>query len=167
MKLYKVAILIDPDCAGNVPEILERFEPKYTVKKVVSTTFTTYHVYYWDWCKFYGSKEYTELHFELARVRHSLIEISEDGEFRSDNQNEDEWGCDDEIETVLFWDADITLGSEPLVGISSNRLLNILKTYIDDDENSVCFQNYVVDKLRDICGCTDEELEVLGYGKEA
>lgn len=165
MKNYKVAILIDPNYAGEIPEILERYNPAYTEKKTVSTPDNDYYVYYWDWEPFYNSNEYVELRVELGRVRHSFIEISEEGEIYVDNQIEDEWGVDGEIEQFLSWDGSITLNDEPINGISSKRLLDILKTYIDDDESSSGFHNYVVEKLRDICGCTDAELKILGYGK--
>lgn len=47
-------------------------------------------------------------------------------------------------------------------GISKYRLLDIVRNYINNDLESA-ESSYVLEVLRDVCGCTDDELKVLGF----
>lgn len=47
--------------------------------------------------------------------------------------------------------------------ISYDRLMEIARTYIEDD---AILSEYgpIVSKLKDTCGCTKNEIEALGFG---
>ena len=57
-----------------------------------------------------------------------------------------------------FWE------EEPETGITKERLIEILISYIDNDA-AAADPGYIREVLTDICGCTETELKELGlYG---
>ena len=162
MDIYKVALLIDPNYAGNVPAIVEEIHPKVDRIIPVETPDCIYRIYYWENLSFSGNPA-LELISELSNVRHSMWQISNDvaGKVVQDNLIEDRFGIDGEIENILDVDESFTIFDQPMFQeISYERLLSLLKAYIGDDLANACDHEYVREKL-DSLGCSDRELEIL------
>lgn len=78
---------------------------------VVKTPDTKYHIYLWDWEK-PDMEKYGGFKKILNHRRHSIIEISEDGNIFRDVKTSDIYGCDEEFEEILGWTADIVLWND-------------------------------------------------------
>ena len=167
----KYALAIDPDYAGRIPKLVERLYPHYDKMKILETPDCVYHVYYWDNVYWAGSVDIEKdiatkaLFQELGHTRHAWLRISDDGVVYQDNLIEDEFGVDQEIENILDWNAEILAFDEPLSGkIPYDRLFNILHDYLIFDMDAATTEYVRDDVLRNIAGCTDDEIKALGFG---
>lgn len=74
----------------------------------VSTPDEQYHIYKWDWEE-PDPEMYLAFKTLIESRKHSILEISEDGNIWTDVETSDRLGCDEEFEEILGWTADIIL----------------------------------------------------------
>lgn len=73
-----------------------------------------YVVYYWDW-EYIDPEHYDELKKLVRRIRHALIEVSEDGNIFSSIETDDDEGCDGCFEDILSWRVEIGFNGTALI----------------------------------------------------
>lgn len=89
------------------------------VHRTVKTPDTTYHVFFWNFSDFVWNKkavnvcpdktQYAMFRYALNDRRHTIIELTEDGNVIPDVKTYDKWGCDEEFSYILNFKVQIFL----------------------------------------------------------
>jgi len=164
MSIYsKVALALwSEDYTENkkLADLIKELRPDY--EKSVQTPDTTYLIYYWDFTGWFGEKV-TSLLQIIEPIRHSLIEIREDGTIVSDVNTCDAKGCDEEFEEILSWDAEVHVWDNGRIhpGISEKRLSEILDAIVENTMEGS--ERETAKALLTDAGMTKEEMLACGY----
>jgi len=172
----KVAIAIDKRDWGRIESYIDKItgscqQAPFMTEK--TTPDNTYLCIYWDWLVWNKTlwpsvDEY--LLKMLKNIRHSVICIFENDDIYVDVLTEDERGCDEVFEDILFWSGEISFydtedvlaeeGSCPL--LSRERILDLFVSYVSRDAEATEL-SYIYDALS-FAGADDDEIRKLGFG---
>ena len=166
--MYKLAVAVD----RNDWPLIENIVPEIDAKKPCvydrATPDNVYRCVYWDLAEL-ETGAYEDLIAKLNTFRHSLVQISEEGEIKVDNKISDDHGCDEEFEELLTWRADICwwyedtpLQPDGYIPFSKERLLDILRSYVQNDYEAAASLDYIRDALY-CAGCDDMDIIDLGF----
>jgi len=134
-----------------------------------------YYVFYWAMGSWRSGDEAARnlLSYVKNNIRHSLIEIDEDGKMDTDIliDTDDGEGEDETFYEILDWSCQITVAGSTLpvlcerapytCAVKADRVADILRAYVNNDAEGTD-PDYIREILQDICGCSDEELKALG-----
>lgn len=169
-KWSKVAIAVGQENAEDLFRLAEKIRKPDEAYYPELDPGSGYHyaVVCWDMIRWYEYiQEIRDLLFWLEKEKHSLIQITEEGDIWQDVETDGSGGSDENFYEILNWDATISIEgterrhAETKHKMSVERLLSIIKTYAEDDVIASS-PDYVYEKLCDSCGCSAEEIVEMG-----
>lgn len=151
----------------NVEKVVGWQKPSITE---IETPDEIYKVIYFDDVCWYGDAV-DEIMDTLSHVRHSFLQMTEEGVLTQDILTEDCKGADEEFYELISWKTDFYIWGdeshvlgEPEYEIPRERLFQILQDYVEADAEAASEAGYIRDMLMDTCGCSKEEMKALGFG---